>query len=59
MKELKPIRISINSEIDQGFKSCLDCIHANDSDEICVLRKCVHAIRYLYDCYEPKRKEGE
>lgn len=37
---------------NEDFESCSDCIHAEDSEEICILRKCVHAIKYLYDCYE-------
>ena len=37
---------------NEDFESCSDCIHADDSEEICTLRKCVHAIKYLYDCYE-------
>lgn len=37
---------------NEDFESCSDCIHADDLEEICILRKCVHAITYLYDCYE-------
>ena len=38
------------------FKSCTHCIHSDDSDEICVLRRCIHAIADLKDCYIPKRE---
>ena len=45
---------------NEDFESCSDCIHAGDSEEICILRKCVHAIRYLYDCYEKaEQKTGK
>ena len=37
------------------FKCCTDCIHSDDSEEICVLRRCIHAIAELKDCYIPKR----
>ena len=44
---------------NEDFESCLDCVHADDSEEICTLRKCVHAIRYLYDCFEKRVGEEE
>ena len=45
---------------NEDFESCSDCIHADDSEEICILRKCVHAIKYLYDCYEKaEQKTGK
>ena len=44
---------------NDDFESCSDCIHAEDSEEICILRKCVHAIKYLYDCYEKKGTKEE
>lgn len=52
------IRIQKPSE---DFDSCSDCIHAADSKEICILRRCVHAIAELKECYEqkqPERKRG-
>lgn len=45
---------------NEDFESCLDCVHASDSEEICTMRKCVHAIKFLYDCYEKaERKTGK
>ena len=44
---------------NEDFESCLDCVHADDSEEICTLRKCVHAIKYLYDCFEKRVGEEE
>lgn len=34
------------------FFSCCDCIHADDSVEICLLRRCVHADDAVKDCYQ-------
>lgn len=42
------------------FASCTSCIHAADSEDMCILRRCVHAIAELKECYEPKeRGEGQ
>lgn len=50
--KMQRIRFNLINEPDDEFESCCDCIHADDSEEICVLRKCVHAVKYLYECYE-------
>lgn len=42
---------------NEDFESCSECVHANDSGVICVLRLCVHAIGYLYECYEKKEQK--
>lgn len=42
---------------NEDFESCSECVHANDSEEICTMRKCVHAIKYLYDCYEKAERK--
>lgn len=39
------------------FASCTSCIHAADSEEICILRRCVHAIAEIKECYEQKQPE--
>lgn len=36
------------------FESCDDCVHSEDSLEMCKLRLCYHAIDKLRDYYEPK-----
>jgi len=46
----------LNPKIDKNFSSCLDCIHSEDSEYICILRKCVHAIYELRESYTDKRK---
>ena len=53
---MKQIAFTLINE-PNDFESCLDCVHADDSEEICTLRKCVHAIKYLYDCYEEQEDE--
>ncbi len=39
-------------EMASKFISCCDCIHADDSVEICLLRRCVHADDAVKDCYQ-------
>ena len=54
--------ITILAEINQyseSFESCLGCIHADDTEEICKLRGCIHAFRILRECYVPKEGEEE
>lgn len=42
------------------FASCTSCIHATDSEDMCILRRCVHAIAEIKECYERKeRGEGQ
>lgn len=47
--EIKNIIVAINED----YKSCEDCIHSEDSMEICILRQCVHAV-CLIDRYVPQ-----
>ena len=49
----------INQPKDFESENCLNCIHVDDSEEICTMRKCVHAINYLYDCYEQRGTSDE
>ena len=44
----------INGQPEQDIDHCATCIHAADSEDICILRKCKYAIAELIDCYEPK-----
>lgn len=55
-KEIRVILID-NRKQKIEFKDCDSCIHCEDSSEQCVLRKCVHAIGRLYECYTPKTIE--
>lgn len=36
------------------FIGCQYCIHASDTDEICILRRCKHAIHSLNECYHKR-----
>jgi len=36
------------------FESCTNCIHSADTESLCILRLCKHAIAEIKDCYEPK-----
>ena len=47
----------INGQPEQDIEHCATCIHAADSEDICILRKCKYAIAELKDCYEPKQPE--
>ena len=40
------------------FESCTNCIHSGDSEPICILRLCKHAIAETKDCYESKIKSS-
>ncbi len=46
----------IRPKEDESFRSCDDCIHCEDDESICILRKCVHAIVSLHECYKPKQR---
>ena len=46
-------------ESNPSFESCNKCIHSDDSEEMCILRQCIHAVAQLKECYVPKqRKKG-
>lgn len=57
MSEFKMIQmmVEVPKELPEDW-SCSNCIHSNDSYDICVLRKCIHAIQSLKECYEPSNK---
>ena len=38
-----------------SFESCIKCIHSDDSEETCILRRCIHAVAQLKECYVPKK----
>lgn len=42
-----------------NFESCEDCIYSDDSDEVCTLRGCIHAVVELKECYKPKQRTGK
>ena len=47
-------------ESNPSFESCSDCIYSDDSEEICIFRRCIHVVAQLKECYVPKqRKKGE
>lgn len=45
-------------ESNPSFESCFDCIHSDDSEEICILRRCIHAVSQLKECYVPKSDDA-
>ena len=42
-------------ESNPSFESCSDCIYSDDSEEICIFRRCIHAVSQLKECYVPKQ----
>lgn len=42
-----------------NYYTCYDCVHMQDTIEMCKLRGCIHAIRELKECYEPKETHEE
>ena len=49
------VTLYVNNGVNEEYKSCDDCIYADDADEICMSRRCVHAIGSLVECYTPKK----
>ena len=56
---MQTITIKVDPEKNENFKSCDDCVHSNDGENICRLRCCVHAFYRLKECYYPKRGKAE
>lgn len=48
----RELKIKVNS----SFESCDDCIHSSDTEEICKMRGCIHALTEndIKDRYQPK-----
>lgn len=44
------------NQYSDSYEGCSDCIHENDTIEICKMRECVHAFSMLKDCYIPKKE---
>ncbi len=46
-------------ETNDDFESCDDCIHSDDTEVICKMRGCIHAIMDydITECYQPKERE--
>ena len=42
-------------ESNPSFESCNKCIYSDDSEETCILRRCIHAVAQLKECYVPKQ----
>lgn len=49
---IREFKIKVNS----SYESCDNCINSNDTDEICKMRGCIHALTEndIKDCYQPK-----
>lgn len=45
----------IVSGSDEEYTTCCDCVYADDPIEICVIKKCVHAVSCLEECFRPKK----
>jgi hypothetical protein len=55
MPSAQPYHDNLHPKKDPNFSSCSHCVHDEDSEEICVLRKCVHAVSELKECYTERR----
>lgn len=53
------VHIDVIPEEDPAFEGCGKCVHCDDSADICTLRRCVHAIGRLQECYKPKETGKE
>ena len=45
---------TITVETNDNYESCEYCMYFNDSEAVCHLRGCIHAVGRLRDCYTPK-----
>lgn len=52
----KTLSVIDNRKCKVEYDNCSNCIHCNDTEEQCILRKCVHAIYDLHECYKPMVK---
>lgn len=50
------IHDNLHPDADPNFSSCSHCVHHEDSEEICTLRRCMHAICELKECYTERGK---
>lgn len=58
MGEIKYIWKSIRVP-ETDYDGCYDCIHAHDSEDVCRVRGCVHAIGQIKDYYKRATKTYE
>ena len=49
--------IGVRGGENLDFESCTDCIHVADHIDICILRRCVHAIQELEECYQNRENK--
>lgn len=65
LREGRTMIKTIEVETDDDFKGCDDCVHDDDTREICKMRGCIHAILddEFKECYQPKlstkRRKGK
>ena len=47
---------TIEVETNVGFEGCDDCVHSDDTREICKMRGCIHSILDgdIRECYQQK-----
>lgn len=50
------IEINVTPKRDESFRSCDTCVNCDDPESVCILRKCVHAIGCLHECYKPRQR---
>lgn len=50
---------TIEVETNDDFEGCDDCVHSDDTEVICKMRGCIHAIMDydIRECYTPKESE--
>lgn len=55
---LNALQFNIPCKAYNEFEKCGDCIHSGDSEAMCILRQCVHAVK-TKECFEPKKVDRE
>ena len=51
--------IRIENEPFADFLSCGECKHCDDSLEVCMQRRCIHAFSTLKECFTQKEHADE
>lgn len=65
LREGRTMIRTIEVETNDDFEGCDDCVHVDDTREICKMRGCTHAIldEDIKECYIPKlstkRRKGK
>jgi hypothetical protein len=58
-EKLFDVDVTGTGDFDADKQGCSTCKHIDDTEEICKLRRCIHAFYRMTDCYVRENKENE